>query len=329
MLKLFERNTVIQVTIILVVTTLLWFSAFADPKPMVASEGFAPLYNLFCSFAIPPVLTVIIALALVILGALGFNIMLSNVGLAKQNSLFLTLFFIIFMSTGRPSLSPELLATLTAIPFVNRFLLHSSHLDIAPDKVFSAASLIGIASMLYLPSLALVVAYLLIAINHRLYGWRNWMMFLLGLLAPYLLLWTILFFTGGLTSSFVAIGEQFGSLHLHGDNFTTLQAVANIFLVSSLLVSIIVVWNRLGESNVIWQKNATTVMLIAVASLVVLPFSQLFPINLQFFAIPFAFCLDQCLFHTHRRSSSRHKKDWHAYLYDLLFILIILAALVC
>lgn len=329
MLKLFERNTVIQVVFILVITTLLWVRSFADPQPMTDTGEFAPLYSLLCSMAIPPTLTIVIALILVILGGLFFNIMLTNAGLAKQNSLFPTLLFIVFMSAGNTSLSPVFLATLITIPFVNRFLLRSSHLDIAPDKIFSAAALIGVASMLYLPSLALVIAYIFIAINHRLYGWRNWMMFLLGLLAPYILLWAILLFKGGLVDSFIAIGSQFGTLNLQVGDFTPLQGVANVFLLAVLAVSLFVIWRRIGESNVFWQKNATTVIFIAVASLVVLPFSQPFPVNFQFFALPFTFCLDQRFYHSRRRSSPFHKKDWHNYLYDLLFILVILAAIAC
>lgn len=326
MIKLFGKNTVVQVAIILLVTTLLWIDAIADPQPMAASEGFAPLYSILCSLALPPTVTVIIAMVLVMMGAFYFNLILSNAGLAKQNSLFPTLLFIVFMSAGTSTLSPSLLAVLTALFFVDKFLLHSSHLDIAPDKIFGAAALIGIASMFYLPALSLSVAYILIAVNHRLYGWRCWMMFLLGLLAPYLLLWSILLFSGGLVVSFAAMEALFDCLSLHAGEFTSLQAIANAVLLAAFAISLFVVWRRLGEKNIVWQKNAATIMFITVASLATLPFAQLFPINFQFFAIPFTFCLDQRLSQTRRRPSQRRAAGR---LYDLLLILIILAAIAC
>lgn len=329
MLKLFERNTVVQVAIILLVTALLWVKAFANPQPMPAPEGFAPLYSLLWGLGLPATVTVVIALVLVLVGGLFFNIKLSDAGLVKQNSLFPTLLFIIFMSAGTPTLSPTLLAVLAAIPFVNRFFLRSSHMDVAPDKVFGGAALIGIASMMYLPALTLIVAYILIAVNHRLYGWRNWMMFLLGLLAPYLLLWSILLFTGGLSESFAEMGMQLSTLSLNVGTFTTLEAIANGFLLAVLAVSLLVVALHIGENNVFWQKNATTVMLLAVAALATLPFGQVFPTNLQLFALPFTFCLDYRLFHTRRRRTSGRRKDWRSYSYDLLFILVIISALAC
>ena len=329
MLKLFEKSTVLQVVFILAATALLWIKAFVNPQPMAAAGYFAPLYTLLEGLSLSPLLSTSIAMILVLLGGFLFNLMLAKAGIASQNSLLPTMMFIAAMSASSPSLSPQLLAALITIGVVNMLMLHSTLLTVASDKIFGAAALIGIASMFYLPALTLVVAYLLIAINYRLYGWRDWMVFLLGLLAPYLLLWTVQFLNGTLMDSFDAMGNDFTVFGFSLGAYTPLQAVANAFLLGVFTISLFVVWRRLGEKTVVWQKNATTVMVITFAALVILPFGHVFPANLHFFALPFAFCASQRLdLHPHRNHASR-RPSWRQHLYDLLFVLILLAAILC
>ena len=329
MLKLFEKNTVFQVVFILVATALLWSGALADPQPMEPASHFAPLYDLLCSLSLSPTLCVVVAMLLVVLCGYFFNLMLTRVGLASQNSLLPALLFVTAASACETTLSPLLIASLIAIAVVNLLLLRSTLLTVAADKIFGAAALIGIASMVYLPSLTLIVAYLLIAINYRLYSWRDWMVFLLGLLAPYLTLWAVLLFTDGLIPSFNDIALDFASIDLTLGTFTPLQAVANGFLVLVFAISLFIVWRRLGEKTVVWQKNATTLMLITLAAVAMLPLGQFFPVRLQFFAIPFAFCVTQRLGLMPHVSLATRRTNWRSHLYDLLLILTVIAAILC
>ncbi len=329
MLKLFEKSTIVQVILILAVTVLLWAKAFANPQPMVPTGHYSPLYDFLCQLALSPILSTILALLLVIGGGVYLNLILANANLISQNSLLPTLFFVIAMSANTPALSPALLAALVIVVIVERLLLHSTLLTVPSNKIFATAALIVIASMLYLPALSLIVAYLLIAINYRLYSWRDWMVFLLGLLAPYLTLWSVLLFTDGLLPSFDDMALDFASIDLTLGTFTTLQAVANGFLVLVFAFSLFIVGRRMGEKTVVWQKNATTVMLITVAALAMLPLGEAFPVNMQFFAIPFAFCVTQRLGLMPHVSLATRRTNWRSHLYDLLLILTVIAAILC
>lgn len=329
MLKLFEKNTVFQVAFIIVAIVLLWFEAFSEPQPMTPAGHFAPLYDLLCSLSLSPTLSVAIAMAMVAVSAFLFNLMLTRAGLASQNNLLPTLLFIVAASACSPSLSPSLIASLLTIAVVNLLLVRGSLLTVTSDKIFGTAALIGIASMVYLPSLTLIVAYLLIAIKYRLYSWRDWMVFLLGLLAPYLTLWSVLLFTDGLLPSFDDMALDFASIDLTLGTFTPLQAVANGFLVLVFAFSLFIVGRRMGEKTVVWQKNATTIMLITVAALAMLPLGEAFPVNMQFFAIPFAFCVTQRLGLMPHVSLATRRTNWRSHLYDLLLILTVIAAILC
>ena len=79
MLKLFERNTGLQVIIILVVAVLLWIQPLAHPEPMPAPDGFAPLYSLIYHIGLSPLVAVIIAMLLVLLGGFFLNLIMTNV----------------------------------------------------------------------------------------------------------------------------------------------------------------------------------------------------------------------------------------------------------
>ena len=316
MLKLFERNTVFQIVVILVVTTLLWLPHLAAPQPMTEPSAFAPLYGLLYSLSLSPLAAVIIAIVLVIVGGILLNLMLANAGLVSQNSLLPTFFYILFMSATADTLSPTLIVGIVAIAFVNMLLIHSTLLTIPSSKIFGATALIGICSLFYLPSLMFLIVLLL------------------GLLAPYVLLWIILYMNGTLAESFPAMAAVLTPPHLATVNFQfSLSLVANAILLLVFLVSLFVHWRRFGERTTHWQKNATAVVMPTVAALGLLLYNPTLPVNLQFLAIPFAFCATVrfTLNTQHSSFSARHsfRHQWRSHLKDLLFVIVIIAAIVC
>lgn len=331
MLKLFEKNAGIQAAVILVAMVLLWLQPLAHPQPMAPADGFAPLYNLLYALHLSPLAAVILSMVLIMVGGVSLNLMLVHANLVSQNSLLPTLLYTLFMSAGADTLSPTLLVGVVAIAFVSVLMLHGTLLTVTSDKIFGATALIGICSMIYLPSLALLLTYLLIVVSYRLYGWRDWMVMLLGLLAPYIPLWVVLMFTDSLSGSFVSMAETFGTFGLRVGECTFLEGAANTVLLLVFAVNLITLWSRMGEKTVMWQKNATTVMLPAVAALGMLPFGMLFPVNLQLFAIPFTLCAD-ARFSSESRRKYHHptsRRKWRDRLYGLLFLMVLVAAILC
>ncbi|MGX8712594.1 MAG: hypothetical protein ACSW8I_02760 [bacterium] len=328
MLRLFEKNTLLQVVIILAVMAILWVPAFGSPIPMTPPDGFAPLYSLVYSIGLSPWVSLIIAIILILLGGVFLNLLLVNVGLVSQNSLLPTFLYILLMSAGADTLYPTMIVSTLAIVMVNLLMLRSTHLTIPSNKIFGAAAIIGICTLFYLPSIALIFTYILVAISYRLYSWRDWIVFLLGLLAPYIPVWAVLFFTDGITNSFDSMANTFSAVSIHIGETGTLQSIANITLLFLFFISLFVLWSRLSECTIVWKKNASTVMLITVAALAMLPYSSLLPFNLHFIAIPDALCTSLWLASANRRRSNSHRK-WSTHLYDLILVVILIAALLC
>ena len=166
--------------------------------------------------------------------------------------------------------------------------------------------------------------------GYRLYNWRDWMVLLLGLLAPYLLLWTILYMTGGLEESFMALKATLTpSAHWQLPSFD-IAVAAHAVLLLFFAVSLFVLLSRFKEKTTLWQKNTLAVVMPAVAAIVAALYSPVISVNLQFFAVPFALCASLRFSSTTRHySASRHHRQWRTYLKDLLFLIVIAAAVIC
>ena len=88
MLKLFQRDILVQAALLLVVLALMWIRPLIDPQPMSDGEHPAVLYALLCQWmAGVPRLAVVLAMVLVLAEGIGLNLLLANSGLTSQKRL--------------------------------------------------------------------------------------------------------------------------------------------------------------------------------------------------------------------------------------------------
>ncbi len=330
MLKLFKNNMAMQALLILAVLLLLWLRPLIAPPAMVTAPTDGILYTLLLPlFANAPQAAVIIAMILVLIEGVLLNILLSDMGLVPQTTLLPTLLYIVFLSAPATTLTPMILVSAALIACTWQLSLKGTLLTISTSRICSATAIIGLCSLFYLPALAIIVSYLLVAISYRLYNWRDITTMMLGFLAPYVLLVTILYLTDGLAAWWSTTSASLGDITMHIMPTTWLPLTANIVLVLLFVASIFSLWFRLGEHPVMWQKNASTVMLISVGAIVMLLYSRLLPVDLAFFAIPFALCGTHMLMPSISRPTASHSRKQRLWVYDLLLVLIIAAAFLC
>lgn len=326
-MKLFNQSILLQAVVILLAMLALWAPALAAPAAMPAAGGATPLYDLLARWLqTVPLVAVIIAMVLVLVEGVLLNLLLVDAGLTPQNSLLPTLLYIIAMSAPATTLTPMVLVAALMIACLRRLTLKGTLLTISVERACAATAMIGLASLFYLPAALFIISYMLAAINYRLYGWKDWAAMILGFIAPYILLVTVLMFTGGLQDWWQSVTDTITGIKLNVNDFTPLQAVANVALVLALLAGVVSVWNLSGERTVVWQKNATTQLTILTGAIAILLVTSVFPVNMQLAALPFAFSVT-CLLTPPARSMGRKKrKEW---VYTLILILIFIAALIC
>ena len=327
MIDLFRKNTLVQVLLILVAILLLWGRSLVHPPAM--ADGDAVLYHLlYLGLSSLPRLAVILAVLLILVEGVWLNRLLSDIGLVPQTTLLPTLLYIILMSAPATTLTPMVFVGGIMIAITHQLMLRTTLLTISTEKICSATALIGLASMFYLPSLALVLSYLLVVVNYRLYSLRDWMAMLLGLMAPYIVLLTVLFLTDNLSIWWSGTYYSLSATTLPSGTDKILAIIGDIVIILVFLVSLFVLWGHLGEHPIVWQKNATTVMLLSVGCAAMLAYSHVFPVDMRSFAVPFALCglhllMPEKATHSYGR---RKKRNW---VFDIILILTFVAALIC
>lgn len=329
MVNLFRKNMAVQALLILVALILLWLRQLITPQPMLAMDTDGILYTLLQSWlsAVPRV-AVIIAMILVLAEGLMLNILLSDIGLVPQTTLLPTLLYIILMSAPATTITPMLMVNAALIASVHLLMLRGTLLTIPASRICSVTSLIGLCSLFYIPSLALIISYLFVAISFRLYNWRDIVAMLLGLFAPYLMLVTVLFMADSLPAWWSATTASLGGFAFSIAKTETLPLIANIILGLIAAAAIFTLWSNLGKHPVLWQKNASTVMLLSVGGIIMLFYSHVLPMDLSFFAISFALCGTHMLL-PQRNVSIIGRRKQHLWIYDIILILTIAAAIVC
>lgn len=330
MLKIFQRNMALQMVLTIAVLLLLWLRPLLSPPAITAGDHPALLYSLLSSWLAPtPRLAVVIAMLLTLAEGMMLNMLLSSIGLVSQNSLLPTLLFIVAAGAGATTLTPMVIVWAALIGCLNQLMLRSTLLTIPSSKICGATALIGIASMFYLPAAVMMLSYLLVAVNYRLYNWKDWAVMLLGFIAPYLTLAAVLFITGDLAQWWDSITDGLGDISVTLGSFTLPQALGAAMLLFIMLWGLLNVMLHLGEHPVVWQKNASTVMLFFVGALCILLYAPVQSASMQLIAVPFAFCTTLLLLGSTPSTTSLRNRKRRLWIYDTLLILIIIAAIAC
>lgn len=330
MIKLFQRDILIQAALLLVVLALMWIRPLIDSQPMSDGEHPAVLYALLCQWmAGVPRLAVVLAMVLVLAEGIGLNLLLANTGLTSQKSLLPALLYIIAASTGASTLTPILLVNAMMIASLNQLALRGTLLTIPAHRACGATALIGLATLFYQPAVWLMVSYMLVAANYRLYSWRDWAVMILGFAAPYLPLFAVLYMNNGFDAWWQTLIVRTTDLHPSLGPRDIWVTLASILLAITLLWGLVDVNLHLGERPVLWQKNAATVMLMAIGSAAMLLYQPILPLRMATMAVPFSLCTYQLLARGMDRPTGFGRRKKALWFYDLLLIVILITAMIC
>lgn len=286
-MRIFRTNVVLQIFIILIVAVLMWIGVFIHPRP-TPIEGGGQLYY-WITGLLSPLASTIIAFVLVIVEGVLLNSMLYRHKMMTQSSLMPLLFYIIAMSIGRPTLTPMLLGSLFLIIGMSQLMLTTTLLSLDLDKIFGASASIACAT-LFCPAMAVFLVPLIANMfNFSLYGWRDWTMLILGILAPYIVLETYYYMVDELfyRNYLILYGLTDINWSVGGSLIDWIGSL--IFLLLFVVGFGSTVIN--GQNKTInFKKNLTAILLFTVGSILFTLYTHIFPIHTQAFAIPFALC---------------------------------------
>ena len=287
MLKIYRTNIFMQSVIIIVVSLVLWVGAFGHPQPMPMVGG-GQLYYWLTGW-LSPLAGAIIAYLLVVLGGFLLNGMLYRHKMITQNTLMPMLFYIIAMSLGSHTLSPILLGSLLLLLAVDQLMLTNTLLSLPLNKIFGAAACIALATLFCPAMMVFFVPLLMCMFNYSLYGWRDWTMLILGILAPYILMETYFFLVDQMFYRNYLILYSFTDISLRVDADWIDWVGSSIFLLT-LFVGMGAAFLNSQNRNINFKKNISSILLFLFGSFFYTLYTTIVPVPTQAFALPFACC---------------------------------------
>jgi hypothetical protein len=194
-IKLFKSNNPFLLVILLIFSGLLWLDSFINPIAVIYNTQFTtPFYNSILNLLYNyNLLSTIIAFALVFVQAVMINNIVTNNKLIAKNTYLPALFYILLMSSPHSlSLSPVLISNFFLIFVLNNIFNIYDKKDVY-QQAFSICFLISIASLFYLPSICFILLIWISFFVYNFLNWREWLISVLGLIAPYLFIATYYF----------------------------------------------------------------------------------------------------------------------------------------
>ena len=297
------------------VAIVLWVFGFITPS-VVSAKNTMPFYELIAKpLASISWLNTFIALVLVVLEAFILNYIVNENDAVSKKSYLPALLYIVFMSCDNS------LLTLHPLIFSNLFLLfainkifHSYRKDIAFSQVFDAGFLISIGSLFYFPSVIFLPLACVGIVLFRPFVWREWIIFIIGAIIPYLFIFTYFFWNDSLGYLWqkMSFPVVFQKPALDGPgSFYFLASIIGLIL----LLSYGNLFNGLSGGAQKTKKALIFMIWLSVASIfLIFIASQFSMIYFSSVAIPASvICSNYFL---------RQKKDWKG---EVLFLLLIIA----
>lgn len=311
MLKLFRRNTYLQLLIILAATAAMWFPAFVHPLPLPTHQG-GVLFYLLAEWVTPRAGS-IIAIVLILLEGFFLNSSLYRHKMINQNTLLPMLFYVIAMSVGSAqlTLTPIIVGNFFLILCVNQLLLSSTLLSPTFDKIFGAAACVSLAT-LFCPAMAAFLVPLVVnMITYSLYSPRDWAMLILGLAAPYLLTETGYFLADVMFYRNYLLVYDLTNFNIRFEGQMWQWVCAALFLLL-LLAGITAILTSSQNRSMNLQKNNMAVILFSLGGAAYLFYTTIIPLPTQCFAIPFAYGVSTIFYRPRRKE----------FVHNMLFLLL-------
>jgi len=190
------RNREVQTVIFLPVVFLaFWFKTFSTGSIYAFTGTGMPVYELLTNWDflrnfqwVRTVLSILILLFIFVqLYRINYNYIIFEDKSFAPSFLYLILFSVY---QGNQDLNPALLAS---IPFIHVIfcLFASVRKNYAVSNFFEAAFALSLASLIYFPILYLFPLFIIALIVLRPVIWREWLIWIVGIITPYLLLFSI------------------------------------------------------------------------------------------------------------------------------------------
>lgn len=255
MLRFFSTGHLSRYAAILLLVVLFWIPAILNPVSFVSVS--APLFQFLSNlFGANIYFQLALVLLISIFSALVVNQLATDFEFSGRFS-SLGIFFYVLLSSSIPaflSFNPIILANIFILFLLKSiFQLPTSGAPI--PVVFNSGLLIGIAS-LFFPPLAILLLFLWAAIFiHRLSDWRNIAASMVGVILPYLFMFTWYLWAGSVVKISINLYEEYFVIPEINSVVFSFNFLIFIFLFLIITVSAFKILSHLREKNIHLRRN--------------------------------------------------------------------------
>lgn len=259
MIKFFKDAYIYQYVVVVFTAAVLWLPGFLTSESCAADNvPDAPLYNMFSYlFEFSPFVKRLFALLTLIALSFFFNSLLSLNQLIPHSSSIGSFLFVLLLSS-QPEITefhPFLLALFPILAVINTIFLiyHTKNPEL---YLLNTGLFIALASMVYFPSIWLLL-WILIAI--RLFAERdirNYLIPFFGFAIPYAIYFAICYITGDLSEQLSAYSY---SIHNYSISFASVSLSDYVFfgVLALLLIINYISGSHVMEKTVVIRKKIT------------------------------------------------------------------------
>ncbi|HQV00137.1 MAG: hypothetical protein JNK61_11910 [Bacteroidia bacterium] len=271
MIKLLKNNVVLAFIATIGLTGVLFYIRYINGFN-IETNGGMPLYNALLQ--ILPVhfsnVYVCITYFLIIYQALFLNyILVSNEVLPKNTWLFAPVYALLLCFIPQfVTFNPVLVSGSFIIWAFDKILKsYKSNHTLALD--FDIGLIIGVASLFYLPMVLKSILFAIGILILKPFSWRDWVVFLLGLLLPFFLLFVYFFLTNN-ESLIIIKGNEFKPAINWQQVIPTNFGISGGFLAILLVLSAFMVVNQFNKSVIKIRSTRQVTLATGIVAILVL-----------------------------------------------------------
>lgn len=319
LIRFFKNNSFIQFLGLLVLGFVLWINVFIAPPPIAENAFTSPLYNLFTSITNNHLVFITLTFIILFIQAIYLNHVLIRHELIQRNSFLAAFVYLVLMSHSLQlqHLYPALISSLFVIAAIDSIL----EIDLQEDYnrlSFKPGFYLGFASLFYLPILILLLFIWSTLFIFRIQSWRSWFIPVVGLITPYIFLFTY-YFCMDTTEIFLNhYKDYFSDIKLIFSSTDGYVRVIITIIVFFTTISLARVLGRINEQKIVIRKKIKIILNLLLVSIVILFLNNDLIIHASVIYIPIS------IFMTIYFSELR-KVFWFDLLFTLTVFLIIFA----
>ena len=270
MLRFFRKDYVEQSVVIMLMLVTAWVPAFVNaPRDLYIYGNPAPLYNILASaFSFAPWLMTVLVFAVFSFSVFFFNSILTANQLSVRNSTIGAMTAIVCVSSA--AISVESYPFVLASPLILAALqtLYVLFLTEKPESyLFNIGIFLSLASMLYMPSIVLILWVLLVMMTFGYKQIRLYMIPILGFATPYFIMLAVCYFARDLQGLIALYSNGFLGLEIQSLTLTLQETI--VLGVELVLIALsFLVFKSLNADNSIPTRKrvgvTTTLLLFSV-----------------------------------------------------------------